>query len=256
MIILLLNILLVLATIIFSIYTVVLQLNKRELSKSILIITLILLVLALLLNPFTLISDYLDNKELVELNKIIENNLDSTKTELEQQIFTLKDLSIDLKVAVYPKKIPTLDDFTFIGERGIFLSDSLGNLYPLVENVYFMVPALERKWFVSSGKFEANRLTGLLGKPVDILGSIMSLKIPMEHFAVGKELDSAGFSIRINVNGICFYDFENQYKDHLKRAYVQSSNDTIVYDISSFLVDPRGKLKLLMPNISARNQSK
>lgn len=243
----LLNVLLTLTTIIFAIYAIVLQLKKKEQSKSFLITTLILLIISFLLNPFTLITDYIDNKKLVDQNEELKNNLDSTKTELEKQLFTLKDLSIELKVASYPKEVPTLDDITFIGERGIFLSDTTGKLFPLVENVYFMIPELEKKWFVSSGKFEANRLTGLLGKPVDVLESIKLLKIPMENFAVGKTIDSAGFSARITVNGVCFYDFENQYKDHLQRAYVHSSHDTISYDISNIFENPRKKL-LSLPN--------
>ena len=64
----------------------------------------------------------------------------------------------------------------------------------------------------------------------------------MENFAVGETIDSAGYSVRITVNGICFYDFEDQYVNHLQRAYVHSSHDTIFYDISNILERPREKL--------------
>lgn len=141
---LILKILLVLATLILSTYTIILRLENKDASKALLLINLILLIFLIFFNPIILVSDYLDKEELLKTNQSIKSDLDSTKAEFDKQIFTLKQLYVDLEIVVYPKNIPTFDDFTLLGERGIFLADSNGTLFPLVQDIYFMVPEMKK----------------------------------------------------------------------------------------------------------------
>ena len=244
MTVLVLNIVLVTSTIIISIFINFYQTKNKQVPRSLLKFSTILLLITIVFTPYTILNDYFEKGELKKENEIIKAKQDSTVTILNKEFSKIRSLEIRIRLLLYPTEKPNFADYAIFGERMIFLQDSLKKRYSFLDSYQNYIPKIGEKHEIFD-TYLANSDTKLLGENLDLLNKIEFLVIPLNDYIQLPIKDTIGVNFSILVNGLHVFQTDANKtgnKIYYIKKYIGESTDTLYYRTNDIFKNLNSKL--------------